>query len=100
MVSATPTPTFQTTTASGAWTRTEAAERGAVSGTDDERLGEAAEEAGRALAAAGYRGPFGIDAFRHRIGGPGSREVLNPLSEINARYTMDWTTGMAHHFAR
>jgi hypothetical protein len=84
-------PCFQETTASGAWTRTEPAEHGAVSRDDDARLAEAVEAAGAALAGAGYSGPFGIDAFRHR--GPRG-EVLNPLSEINARFTMDWTTAM------
>src|SRR5262249_14108945 len=75
---------FQETTREGAWTRTEQAERGAVSNADDTRLAEAVERAGAALARAGYFGPFGIDAFRHR-GEHG--EVLNPLSEINARFT-------------
>jgi hypothetical protein len=84
-------PCFQETTASGAWTRTERAEHGAVSRDDDARVSEAVEAAGTALAAGGYSGPFGIDAFRHR--GPHG-EVLNPLSEINARFTMDWTTAM------
>ena len=85
-------PCFQETTAHGAWTRTERAGRGAVARADDERLAEAVERAGRALARAGYFGPFGIDAFRHRTG---RGEVLNPLSEINARFTMDWSTAMA-----
>ena len=52
-----------------------------------QRLQEALEAAGRALAEAGHHGAFGIDAFLHRW--KGSVE-LNPLSEINARYTMDW----------
>jgi hypothetical protein len=82
-------PCFQETTKAGAWTRTERAERGAVARDDDSRLEEAVEAAGAALASAGYSGPFGIDAFRHRSA---HGEVLNPLSEINARYTMDWTT--------
>ncbi len=86
-------PCFQATTAHGSWTRTERAERGAVSRADDARLAEAVERAGAALAAAGYFGPFGIDAFRHR--GADGREVLNPLSEINARFTMDWADAMA-----
>jgi hypothetical protein len=71
--------------------RTAEAERGAVRHDDDRRLEEAVAAAGAALARAGYFGPFGIDAFRHR-GREG--EVLNPLSEINARFTMDWLTGM------
>jgi len=85
-------PCFQETTSSGAWTRTEPAERGAVSHADDAHLEEALAAAGAALARAGYVGPFGIDAFRHH-GAQG--EVLNPLSEINARYTMDFATAFA-----
>lgn len=85
-------PCFQETTPSGAWTRTEPAERGAVSRADDAQLEEALAAAGAALARAGYVGPYGIDAFRHR-GAQG--EVLNPLSEINARYTMDFATAFA-----
>lgn len=44
---------------------------------------DAAERAGAALLAAGYFGPFGIDAFEHAGG-------LRALSEINARYCMGW----------
>lgn len=88
-------PCFQATTPEGAWTRTECAERGAVTRTDDARLAAATLAAGTALARAGYFGPFGIDAFRHRShSGRGMRATLNPLSEINARYTMDWMTAM------
>lgn len=88
-------PCFQATTPEGAWVRTERAERGAVSRADDARLAEAVEAAGAALARAGYFGPFGIDAYRHALPGRGgARGVLNPLSEINARLTMDWITGM------
>jgi hypothetical protein len=85
-------PCFQETTREGAWTRTELAERGAVSRADDDDLARAVEAAGMALARAGYFGPFGIDAFRHRSA---RGEVLNPLSEINARFTMDWATAWA-----
>jgi hypothetical protein len=87
-------PCFQETTAQGAWTRTKAAGAGEVPDEDDRRVAEALEHAGRALARAGYFGPFGIDAFRHRDPARPARSVLNPLSEINARFTMDWTTGM------
>ena len=88
-------PCFQATDAAGAWTRTERAARGEVRQADDRRLERAAARAGAALARAGYFGPFGIDAFRHRaLAGP-QREVLNPLSEINARFTMDWTRGIS-----
>jgi len=88
-------PCFQRTTRQGAWTHTATADAGAVSGEDDRQLQRAVEAAGRALAAAGYFGAFGIDAFRHRVPGPDAgRVALNPMSEINARYTMDWTLGM------
>jgi hypothetical protein len=85
-------PCFQETTASGAWTRTERAELALVRRDDDARLEEAVAAAGTALHAAGYFGPFGIDAYRHRTE---RGEVLNPLSEINARFTMDWTVAMS-----
>lgn len=87
-------PCFQATTPHGSWTRTERAERGAVSREDDARLEEAVAVAGAALARAGYFGPFGIDAYRHRTA-DGTATVLNPLSEINARFTMDWATAMS-----
>jgi hypothetical protein len=46
--------------------------------------------AGRALAAAGYFGPFGVDAFRWR----GAQSNFCARCEINARYTMSWALGM------
>ena len=82
-------PCFQATTREGAWLGPERAGAGEVARDDDTRLLEACERTGRALAAAGYRGPYGIDAFRCRTE-PGAPVVLNPLSEINARLTMDW----------
>jgi hypothetical protein len=88
-------PCFQSTNEHGAWTVTERAERGAVSREDDALLEGAVAAAGAALAQAGYFGPFGIDAYRHRAPGGSARTLLNPLSEINARFTMDWATAMA-----
>ena len=88
-------PCLQSTTEHGAWTSTERAERDEVSREDDAALEAAVDAAGAALADAGYFGPFGIDAYRHRALDGSSRTVLNPLSEINARFTMDWTTAMS-----
>lgn len=88
-------PCFQETTAHGAWMRTECAGAGDVAREDDSRLEEAMQRAGEALARAGYFGPFGIDAFRHRALDGSHATVLNPLSEINARFTMDWATAFA-----
>jgi hypothetical protein len=85
-------PCFQATTEAGAWTHTTSAGRGEVSAQDDQALAGALESAGRALAKSGYFGAFGIDAFRYRDNN--GRERLNPLSEINARYTMDWALAM------
>lgn len=85
-------PTLQRTTAEGSWVASELAEAGAVSTSHDDALQSALEAAGRALAAAGHRGAFGIDAFLHRWNGA---VELNPLSEINARYTMDWALSFA-----
>lgn len=87
-------PCFQATTAEGAWTHTE--RRGhEVAPADDAALAQAFEAAGHALAAAGYSGPFGIDAFRYRDPWNEAHSHLNPLSEINARYTMDWALALS-----
>jgi phosphoribosylaminoimidazole carboxylase (NCAIR synthetase) len=43
-----------------------------------------------ALHAAGYFGPFGIDAYRYTLDGS---ESFCALSEINARYTLGFATG-------
>jgi hypothetical protein len=48
------------------------------------RLDEAVATADAALAAAGYSGPFTVDAFVYR---DGDRSELHPLCELNARYT-------------
>lgn len=55
-------------------------------------LRSVAERVAQALAAAGYFGPFGIDAYLWRAA-RGKLE-LNPLSELNARYTMGYSVGM------
>lgn len=82
-------PCIQITTQQGAWVESEPGLVEELGRSDDARLEEAATAAGTALASAGYHGPFGIDAYRHeRHDGAGT--VLNPLSEINARFTMDW----------
>jgi hypothetical protein len=83
-------PGFQQTTRAGAWTGTEPAAAGEIAHEDDAELEAAVAAAGSALARAGYFGPFGIDAYRHRALDGSARSVLNPLSEINARFTMDW----------
>ena len=49
------------------------------------------ERAGAALRSAGYRGPYGVDAFRYTRGGSAR---FQPRCEINARYSMAWAVGM------
>ncbi len=85
-------PCAQRTTRGGAWVATRRTGAGELARSDDERVLEAAEVVGERLARAGYFGPFGVDSFRYRAGG---RAGLNPLSEINARWTMDWPVGRA-----
>jgi hypothetical protein len=46
---------------------------------------------GRALFAAAYFGPFGVDGFVYRDHDGGLR--LQPRSEINARYSMGFAIG-------
>jgi hypothetical protein len=50
-----------------------------------DRVVATVEAVGRALAHAGYAGPFGIDGFTYFV--DDDRELLHPLCEINARYT-------------
>jgi hypothetical protein len=82
-------PTRQMCDDSGVW-------RGTVLATDLEpseaaALRSSVQTAAEALLGAGYFGPFGIDAYRWR---EGARIHFNARSEINARYSMGWATGM------
>jgi len=58
------------------------------------RLQATARAAAERVAAAGYRGPFAVDAFLYRgAAGP----ALHPLCELNARWSFGW---IAHALAR
>lgn len=57
-------------------------------------LFERGERVAAALAAAGYFGPFGIDAYRY---GHELRDGFCALGEINARYTMGFVSGFPRH---
>ena len=61
---------------------------------EERQLVESAEQTAAALSAAGYFGPFGIDAYRYSIDGQGT---FCALSEINARYSMGFVTGFPRH---
>jgi hypothetical protein len=79
--------------ARGAWLASRLAERGELDDGERRLLKTAFERAAAALAAAGYFGPFGIDAFRWRD--RAGRARFRALCDLNARYTMGWFTGFA-----
>ena len=83
---------MQRTDAWRAWQSTELLASDALSETDRRTLFDKAEHVAEALTRAGYFGPFGIDAYiwRNATG----RTELNPLGELNARYTMGYGVGM------
>jgi hypothetical protein len=55
---------------------------------DADELSAELQRTAAALTAAGYHGPFGIDAYRYRT--PGGGQAFNPRCEINARFTMGY----------
>lgn len=87
-------PVIQQIGARGMWQRSSIAEPDELSTEEREALRAEGERVGEALRDAGYFGPFGIDAFRHRWWDDEVR--FNPRCEINARYTMGWAQGMGH----
>lgn len=64
---------------------------------EHEALRHAFDHAATALARTGYFGPFGVDAFRWR---DTAGQHFQPLSEVNARYTMGFFRGMAEQGER
>lgn len=88
----TATPRVQQTEG-GAWTQTRAPRPGELGEAEARTLGEEVRRVGLALGAAGYFGPYGLDAYRWLERSPldGTETAhLQPRSEINARYTMGW----------
>ena len=81
-------PLVQECDEGGAWVRTRAPGEGELSPSEAAQLDQSAFLVAGSLAKAGYFGPFGIDAYRWLKGaGDG---LLNPRSEVTARYTMGW----------
>lgn len=76
----------QVVDAQGSWLESAAADARELDAAEASELRAAFERAARALRAAGYHGPFGIDAFRHAEG-------FRALSELNARHSMGWAVG-------
>lgn len=81
-------PASQECDAKGVWIRS----RELVPGELDERERLALEAStlgsGKALSAAGYFGPFGVDAYRYDD--PQHGRCFQPRSEINARFSMGY----------
>jgi hypothetical protein len=78
--------------ARGAWVATEPIVQADLPGAVVTALPEEARRVAVALHTAGYFGPFGIDAFTYRDGA--GRPMLQPRSEINARYSMGFAAGL------
>lgn len=74
-----------------AWVSTRLATTEDLSPARTSQLLSRAESVAAALVAAGYFGPFGIDAYLFRT--PSGAIELNPLSELNARYSMGFAIG-------
>lgn len=85
-------PTLSSIDASGTWLFTEKASPITLLQAEREALTAAATGSAQALTAAGYFGPFGIDAFRWRD--PQGEVGFQPRCELNARYSMGWAIGM------
>jgi hypothetical protein len=74
----------------GAFQDVRLAEPGELAPGEAAALQERADAAARALAAAGYFGPFGVDGYRYVWH---DRYGFCALSELNARYTLGFATG-------
>lgn len=85
--------TGQEVDSAGAWIRTRVAPPFALTSEESRALETSARLTAQALHGAGYFGPFGIDAFRWRA--PDGTFHFQARSEINARYSMGWSAGMA-----
>lgn len=77
----------------GAWRGSRPADPGELREHELSELHAAFDRTCSALREARYFGPFGIDAFRYATAE--GETGFQPLSEINARYTMAWGVGMA-----
>ena len=75
-----------------AWQSTRLADATEASQQTSTRVFQEAERVAHALQRIGYFGPFGIDAFVYRDAQ--GNDVLNPRSEINARYSMGYAVGL------
>ena len=86
-------PCWQHTDAQRAWLASTRVRPGELTAEARRALLRSAEHAAQALSEAGYFGPFGADAYFWRT--PQGPLMLNPLGELNARYTMGFSVGMS-----
>lgn len=84
-------PTAQRCDAFGQWVGTEPLRPDALSPAHGAQFRASTERVAAALAGAGYFGPFGVDGFVYRDASGAA--ALQPLSEVNARYSMGWVVG-------
>lgn len=85
-------PTRSIIDEAGTWVSSERAGPSDLTAAERETLVHEAQVTARALGAAGYFGPFGLDAFRWRA--PDGSTHFQPRCEINARYSMGWAVGL------
>jgi hypothetical protein len=85
-------PTLARGDPEGGFVASRVATAGELSLSEARALSLGGKRVAAALHAAGYFGPFGVDAFRWRAAD--GRVRLRSVSEINARFTMGWWTGM------
>jgi len=81
-------PLVQVCDARGVWQSSRALGRAELASSELVALSTSCREAGEALAAAGYFGPYGVDAYRYR--GEAGGVSFQPRSEINARFSMGY----------
>lgn len=84
--------TRQICDARGAWVSSEVFDPRVLVQADLERFEAVFDETAEALVAAGYHGPFNLDAYVYFD--DERRLCMQPRSEVNARYSMGWAVGM------
>ncbi|MEZ5965958.1 MAG: hypothetical protein R3F56_19135 [Planctomycetota bacterium] len=85
-------PTIQVVDEAGAWRESQVAAHGSMGAGEDAELRATGFRVGAALHAAGYFGPFGIDAYRWRD--ERGEAHFQALSDLNARLTMGLASGL------
>lgn len=85
-------PTVQRIDEHGAWQGSQIATSEDLPAEERALLEAEAARVAQALSAAGYFGPFNLDAFAGKD--PAGRSIFQPRCEINARYSMGYAVGM------